>query len=381
VYVGSLDSEEPRLLLEGGANAMYAQGHLIFLRQNTLMAQPFDVAALKLTGEAVPIAEQVQVGRQVGSRGAFSVSETGVLAYQVGSAEDRSQLFWLDRVGRAIGPVGEPAEYGNIWLSPDAKHVMASVLDPVRRSRDIWRVDVESGVRTRLTFGPGDEESPIWSPDGSRVVFCARPKGSYDLYQKASSGVGADELLLQDEFDKSPTGWSPDGRFILYFRPAVSTAEEADLWVLPLFGDRQPHPFLQTPFNEAQGRFSPDGRWVAYVSHEAGGPEVYVAPFPIATGKWRISTAGGSWPQWRRDGKEIFYVQPENKLMAAAVDGRASVFEVGAVRLLFETRWKSYGNPCVASGDGQRFLVNMLLEETTSVPITLVVNWPALLKK
>jgi serine/threonine protein kinase len=379
LYVGSLDSEEPRLLLQGGANAMYAQGHLIFLRQNTLMAQPFDVTALKLTGDAVPIAEQVQIGRQVGSRGAFSVSETGVLAYQVGSTEVRSQLLWLDRAGRAIGPVGEPAEYGDIWLSPDAKHIVTSVLDPARMSRDIWRVDVESGLRTRLTFGPMDEESPIWSPDGSRVVFCARPKGPCDLYQKASSGVGAEEALLEDGVNKLPTGWSPDGRFVLYYRP--STSGENDIWVLPLFGDRQPFPFLQTPFNEAQGRFSPDGRWVAYVSFESGRPEVYVAPFPSATGKWRISTAGGSWPLWRRDGKELFYVQSQNKLMAAAVDGVGSVFKVGAARLLFETGWKSFGNPCVASGDGQRFLVNMLAEETTSVPITLVVNWPALLKE
>jgi Tol biopolymer transport system component len=248
-------------------------------------------------------------------------------------------------------------------------------------SRDIWSVDVDSRLRTRLTFGPADEEGAIWSPDGSRVVFCARPKGPFDLYQKASSGIGADEVLVEDALNKVPTGWSPDGRFVFYYRPPRSTAGENDIWVLPLFGDRQPYPFLHTPFDEAQGRFSPDGRWVAYVSDEAGAPEIYVTPFPSASGKWRISTAGGAWPQWRRDGREIFYVESENRLMAAAVDGRGPDFKVGPARVLFKAAWKSFGNPCVASADGQRLLVNMLVEEPAAVPITVVVNWPALLKK
>jgi Tol biopolymer transport system component len=356
-------------------------GHLIFLRQSTLMAQPFEVADLKLTGNALTIAEEVQIGRTLGLRGAFSVSETGVLAYQPGSAEVRSQLLWLDRGGRPIGPVGGPTDYGDIWLSPDAKHVVGTVFDLGTLSRDIWRTDLESGMRTRVTFGAADEESAIWSPDGSRVVFCARPKGPYDLYQKASNGVGADELLVEDGVNKLPTDWSPDGRFVLYYRTANAASRQNDIWVLPLFGNRQPHPFLQTPFNEAQGRFSPDGRWVAYTSAEGGGSEIYVAPFPSAAGKWRVSTDGGAWPQWRRDGREIFYVQSGNKLMAAAVDGRGSVFKVGPARRLFEPGWKSFGNPCVASPDGQRFLVNMLVEEPSAVPITLVVNWPALLKK
>jgi len=379
VYVGSLDSHEPRLLLPGGANAMYAQGHLIFLRQDTLMAQPFDVDGLKLTGEAVPIAQQVQIDRNIGARGAFSVSESGVLAYQVGSAEVRSQLVWLDRAGKTIGSVGEPADYGDIWLSPDGKQVAASVVDPARMNRNIWRIDLDSGLRTRLTFGRSDEDSPIWSPDGRRIVYSTSPKGPRDLYQKASSGVGADEALLEDAVDKMPTGWSADGRFVLYYRRSPSG--DNDIWILPLSGQLKPHPFLQTPFNEAQGRFSPDGRWVAYVSDETGAPEIYVAPFPAASGKWRISTAGGSWAQWRRDGREIFYVESQNRLMAAPVDGRGSVLEVGAARLLFQTGWKSFGNPCVASEDGQRFLVNMLVEETAAVPITLVVNWPVLLTK
>ena len=181
--------------------------------------------------------------------------------------------------------------------------------------------------------------------------------------------------------------WSPDGRFILFAVTAPKTG--LDLWVLPLFGDRKPLPFLQTPFNESPGQFSPDGRWIAYSSDESGRYEVYVTPFPGPGGKWQVSTASGDWPRWRRDGKEIFYVAPaDNKLMAAAVNGRGSAFEVGAVRPLFETRVA--GPPSVRPGqgrmydispDGQRFLVNTVAEEAASAPITLVVNWPALLKQ
>jgi Tol biopolymer transport system component len=253
-----------------------------------------------------------------------------------------------------------------------------SVFDSSRRTRDIWLFDVARELRTRFTFDPADEWVSIWSPNASRVVFNARRKGPLDLYQKASNGVGPDEELLADSLDKVPLDWSPDGRFVLF---AVMTANAgADLWVLPLFGDRKPVPFLQTPFSDTPARFSPDGRWIAYGSDESGRNEVYVAPFPRTGGKWQISTAGGYWPRWRRDGKELFYLAPDGKLMAAAVNGQESAFEVGAITSLFATR---LGGPRLAydvSPDGQRFLVNTLVEEAVTAPITLVVNWPAALK-
>ena len=384
LYVTALDSNERKLLVPGGSKAMYAQGFLFFMREQTLMAQPFDVGRLELTGDAVPIAEHVTIGGASGTSGGFSVSETGVLAYQTGSVEVgggagvSTQLVWFDRSGKQIGLLGEQARSGDLSLAPDGRRVAVSVFDLVPRTRDIWLFDIARGLRTRFTFDLADEFASVWSPDGSRVVFNGRRKGHLDLYQKASSGAGAEEELLADGLDKYPTDWSPDGRFILY----VVNAPKAgfDLWVLPLFGGRKPFPFLQTQFDEGPGLFSPDGRWIAYASNESGRAEVYVATFPGPGGKWQVSTAGGILPRWR--GKEIFYLAPDNKLMAAAINGQGSAFEVGAVRPLFDTRpggslrWVYDVSP-----DGQRFLVNTLVEEDASQPITLVVNWPALLKK
>ncbi len=186
-------------------------------------------------------------------------------------------------------------------------------------------------------------------------------------------------MLLQDNRDKSPQSWSSDGRFILYTSSGLPTGD--DLFVLPLSGDRKPVPFLKTPFNEYDGQFSPDGRWVAYVSDEAGKDDVFVTPFPGLGGKWQISTAGGMFPRWRRDGTEIFYLAPDNKLMAAAVNGNGSSFEVGAVKPLFEARaLDPTRNRFAVSADGQRFLMNSA-PQTASAPITVVLNWAAGLKK
>ena len=392
IYVTALDSNERKLLVPGGSNAKYAEGHLLFLREQTLMAQPFDVERLELTGAAVPIADDVAIGGLTGISGGYSVSETGVLAYQTGQvvvggpADTSTQLVWFDRSGRAIGALGDQADYGDLELASDGKRAAVSLSDRARRTRDIWLVDLARGLRTRFTFDPAYERSSVWSPDGNRVVFNSNRKGSMDLYQKASSGSGAEEELLIDSRDKSPTDWSPDGRFILF--EVSATGATADLWVLPLFGDRKPFPFLQTPFDEVSGRFSADGRWIVYASDESGRSEVYVAPFPgqgeTPGSKWQISTTGGAQPRWRNDGKEIFYLAPDKRLMAVAVNGQGSAFERGAVRSLFDTRAPLTINPRSAydvSPDGQRFLVNTLVDEDAAAPITLVVNWPALLKK
>jgi eukaryotic-like serine/threonine-protein kinase len=384
IYVTALDSNERKLLVPGGSNAMYAEGYLLFLREQTLMAQPFDVERLELAGEAVPIAEHVSTGSSVGVASGFTVSETGALAYQTGSAEmggvASTQLVWFDRSGRQIGVLGDRERSGDVGLAPDGRRVAVSIFDLAQRTRDIWLFDIARGLRTRFTFDPADEFNSVWSPDGSRIAFNARRKGHLDLYQKASSGAGAEEALLADNLDKYPLDWSPDGRFILLRVNAPRTGN--DLWVLPLFGDRKAFPFLQTPFNEGTGRFSPDGRWIVYGSNESGRNEVYVAPFPGAGGKWQVSAAGGSGPRWGRDGKEIFYLGLDNKLMAATVNGAGSAFEVGAMRGLFGTRaitnQRSMYDP---SPDSQRFLVNTLADEDAAAPITLVVNWPALLKK
>lgn len=269
--------------------------------------------------------------------------------------------------------------YRNLALSPDGMRASVSLANDREGASDIWIVNAVRGLRTRFTFDAADEFVGIWSPDGAHIAFNARRKGRLDLYRKAASGAGGDDLLASDhQVDKTPTSWSTDGRFILY--SIASPVTGPDIWVLPLAGDRKPFPFADTGFDERLGQFSPDGRWVAYASSESGRSEVYVAPFPGPGGEWQISEFGGGLPRWRRDGKELFYHAPDNKLMVATVAGGADRIDVEAVRPVFEMRVpdgeaRSFYD---VTSDGQRFL--MIVPEPTLAPLTLVSNWPALLE-
>jgi serine/threonine protein kinase len=384
IHLASLDSPEDKLLLQGVSNTVYAQGHLFFVRDGTLMAQSFDTKRLEMAGDAIPIAEQVQMGGG-GGKGAFSVSEQGILAYQTADASSGSQLTWFDRSGKQTGVLGDLANYASLQLSPDGKRVAVQISG---RHPDIWLYDIARGIRMRFTVDPSAATEAVWSPDGNRLVFNSSRKDRLDLYQKAADGTGSDELLVESDVDKYPTSWSRDGQFVLYNTTFDVPKTKTDLWVLPLSGDRKPFPFLQTEFNETRGQFSPDGRWVVYTSDESGKDEVYVAPFPGPGGKRQISTAGGTFPRWRRDGKEIFYLSPDNKLMAAEVNGQGTTLQVGAARVLFDARPGAltltpltFGYQYDVTADGQRFLVNTLVEQKASSPITVVINWTAGLKK
>jgi Tol biopolymer transport system component len=384
-YITSLDSDTRTLLMPGGSNAKYANGHLFFMRDTTLMAQPFDPARLALRDQAVPVAQQVLVGGGAGVAGAFTVSDNGRLAYQTGLSIP-SQLRWFDREGKQVSVLGEPGFEGFLALSPDGSRAAVVAFD-VRNwgTADVWIYDVARGARTRFTSDAANLQlAPVWSPDGQRIVFGSTRQGVMDMYVKSALGGGSEELVLASGEAELPISWSADGRFLSFMRTRTEVAvvgipSVADLWVMPLFGDRMPVAFLQTRFAEGHGVFSPDGRWMAYMSTESGRAEVYVAPFPGPGAKVPISTTGGTQPRWRRDGTEIFYLAG-NRLMAAPVNGWGATFEVGAARQLFEVRPRSGSGPVYdVSADG-RFLVNTMVE-STSTPITLVVNWPALLKK
>jgi Tol biopolymer transport system component len=288
------------------------------MREATLMAQPFNVDRLELTGEAGPLADDVQIGGGSGRTGGFSVSQAGVLIYQTDTSM-RSQLTWFDRTGREIAALGDPADYAGVELSPDGTRATVIVQDPARNTGDLWVYELARGLRSRFTFDVTRETRGVWSPDASRIAFGSNRRDFNDIYQKPSSGVGSEDVLLQTDLDQEPTSWSRDGQLLLY-------QTGGDIWVLPLFGDRKPFPVMQTQFNEVGGRLSGDGRWIAYTSNESGRVEVYAASFPKAGGKWQVSTSGGRWPRWRDDGKEIFYLAPDNTLMTAEVmsDGAAS---------------------------------------------------------
>ena len=269
-------------------------------------------------------------------------------------------------------------------LSPDETRVAVQHLDPQTGKADIWLLDLLRGTSSRFTFTPSDDKFPIWSPDGNRIIFVSQRESTYTLYQKSSSGVGGEEVLLKLNDYMVPEDWSPDGRFIAYSILAANNPKNfTDLWVLPLFGERKPTPYVQAESWEAQARFSPDGRWIAYQSTESGGPEVYVQSFPVSSGKVRISTQGGADPRWRRDGKELFYLAADHKLMAVEVK-TGSAFEAGVPKALFQAPiidlYDAYKHYTVTN-DGQRFLIVTPAEEVASDPITVVLNWTAGLKQ
>ena len=383
IYLRSLDSNEERLVVAAKSTLAYAApGYLLFLRERHLVAQPFDARSLQITGDPFPVAENIQYFPQT-SGALFSVSENGLLVYQAESSSVLSRLLWLDRSGREVGSLGAEGDLANPRISPDGKRVALDITDHQSGNVDVWIYQSSGGVATRLTSDPAIDAGPIWSPDGERIAFMSLRRSHPDIYQRSSSGVGSDEAVLASDRTKYLTDWSPDGRFILY--RAVDATTNLELWALPVGGAGKPIPFLKETFGVSLGQFSPDGRWVAYASNESGKWEIAVAPFPGPGGNWKVSTAGGSEPRWRRDGKELYYLAPDGKLMAVDVKAGAT-FEAGVAKPLFPIRRRE---PISASdlfsydvsADGQRFLVDTDTGDVTSAPLTAIVNWTAGLKK
>jgi Tol biopolymer transport system component len=385
VFLASLDSQPAKRLLAEPNSAVYSppqpgskHGHLLFIREGNLMAQPFDIGSLQPAGEPFPVAEQASAEM---FHSQITVSGDGVLVFFSARNAGEYQLTWVDRAGKALGKVGPLSRAVSVALSLDEKTVAQS------RGRaggvDIWLHDAR-GIDTRFTFHDSGNIVPVWSPDGSRLAFSSNRGGNAALYWKDASGSGKDELLLQSGEPTYCTDWSRDGKFLLYTAGPGKT--KFDLWVLSMSGDRKPAPFLETEFNETQGQFSPDGRWIAYSSDESGRYEVYIRPFPIAPGKWKVSNSGGQWPKWRRDSQELFYLSPEMRLMAVPLKpGRAGI-EAGAPRELFDTHSPvhtagfNYFSYAVGA-DGKRFLVVMSAADVVETPLTVVVNWLAGVKK
>ncbi len=377
LMLGSLDSKDARPILKarGIAHSQYAApGYLLYSRDHTLFAHPFDPDALRLKGEPIAIAEGV--GGRPSERVDFSASDNGALVFSASTAA-ASELVWVDRSGKKLGSLGDPGDYSNPALSPDEKKLAVGKVSSGARTRDLWVFDLVRGASTRLTFDPADDLNPAWSPDGTTIAFSSDREGVRRIYQKRADGSGNDDLLLAPAGETNVEDWSPDGRFLLF------NQNTSDLYLLPLSssGDRKPIPFQVTEMVESMGRFAPNGRWIAYRSNESGRDEIYVrrlSPDGVSTGgKWQISTAGGLDPQWRRDGRELFYVSGSS-LMAVEVKTDGASFEAGPPKPLFEVRLVASPrrNRYVASRDGQRFLT-VAPPEGATLPLTVVLNWTA----
>jgi Tol biopolymer transport system component len=368
--IGSLDSADSKLLAPAQTLVSYAPpGYLLFVRDKTLVAQPFDAKALKTTGEPIPLAEHV--GTDAVGLARFSVSGDGTLAYRTGDTGDR--FLWVDRSGKEGETVGDPGEYHNPAFSPAGDRLAFNLADPRSGKSDIWVRDLKRGVSSRFTFGTGDSFAPLWSPDGRLIVF----RQDLDLFEKAVGGQGGEgKLLFKSDELKVPCDWSRDGRYIAFDSLGKETGW--DIWVMPVSGDRKPVPFLKTPFGELLPVFSPDGRFLAYQSNESGRYEVYVQSFPGPGGKWQISTAGGVEPRWRADGKELYYRAPDQRLMAVGIQN-GSGFEAGPPQPLFQARFDMTPSRdrYLPTADGQRFLTVAPLGREAMTPTTVVVNWYA----
>jgi eukaryotic-like serine/threonine-protein kinase len=386
IQVASLDpSEKPRTLIEGGSNARFANGYLVYLRQGTLVAHRFDPQSLTFPADPVPLVEQVQIAGAgtTGVAGAFSVSDAGVLVYQAGFTV-KSQLTWLDRSGQPAKPLGDIADYADVALSPDATRAAVSVLDPALGTRDIWIYYVERGHRVRFTSDPGDDFAPVWAgQDGGSIVFSSRRGANIHLYMRATRGNAPEQLLYEDPLGKFAGHVSHDARHLIYVGGG-GIIRRSDLWILPLTGDRKARPWLETPFVETQAQFSPDDRWVAHTSYESGRAEVYVRRFADAGGSVQVSTAGGSYPRWSKTGDRLVFVAPDGVLMSVPVTSKGDELEIGAARRMFavklrrNSRLDAYQYDIAPDG---RILVNGQLETLESTPITLLWDWPRLIER
>jgi eukaryotic-like serine/threonine-protein kinase len=377
IYVGSLGSVTAERLLSAQSNASYAPpGHLLFGREGTLMAQSFDPSSLTLSGEAVPVAANIAHVTPSASA-MFSVArDGGVLTYQK-AYESRATLNWVDRTGASTGTITQLTHPSGIRLSPDGKRAALVLADRESGNRDVWLLETASGALTRLTFSPANDWMPVWSPDGTHIAYASDRNERSTVYRKAVDGSGTEEPLIRPTSGGGvfPLDWSRDGRSILY--QVDKTKAGNDLWILPLFGDRKPYPFLATDFFETGATFSPDGQWVAYTSNESGSFDVYIKP-ARGPGKVRVSPSGGAHPKWSANGEELFFIAPGNVMSAANVAGRDTL-QVSTPKSLFRVCTASrtgYETYYGVAPDGKRFLITCA-GETTQRSIAVMTRWTA----
>jgi len=372
IYLGDLGGSPPRRLQNATVRAAFAApDRLLFIMDDALLASRFDWRSGRLIGEPAPVVSPVAVSSSF--YGAFSVSERGLLVYASGEAT--AELVWLGREGQHTGAALPPGQYADFRLSPDDRQLAIAEVDPGTHRPDIRILDLVRGAKLRLTYDAATDASPIWSPDGSRVVFRSNRNGLHDLFERTANGSGQSALLFRSDHAKYPTDWMPDGGRIVYH--TYDNATGADIWTMNADGS-QPAPLLAGTFDEMQGQVSKDGRWLAYTSFEAGHAEVYVRSLSDAKERWQISAGGGYDPRWRGDGRELFYISADSRLMAVPFDGGVP----GPPKRLFAVRVAPPGQPYLSNydvtNDGQRFLIKAPVHDLSSAPIHVITDWAAL---
>ena len=377
VCVGSTASADRKQIVAADSNAIFTRsasgaGFIFFVRDGALLAQGFDTETNSTMGEAFRVSEKIRVN--INSRAYFSVSDNATLVYDPFGEGEMRQMAWFDRSGKQIETIGKEALNQRLRLSPDQRFVAITRKMDDGVLNDLVILDIARGSTSRLNSADVNVTEARWSPDSSRIVFSVKKGDTWQMIQKLASGAGQQEVLLESKDFIFPESWSPDGRSILFVKLDITS--KRDMWILPLDGGRTPFVYFKTPVEERRGVFSPDGKFVAYYSDESGRDEVYVQTFPASASKWTVSTAGGLNPVWRADGKELFYVQTDGKMMSVDVK-LGSTFEAGIPKPLFDVSAarSQAANDFNVSADGQRFLFLSGLTEKGMSPLAVIVNW------
>ncbi|MBZ5641101.1 MAG: serine/threonine-protein kinase, partial [Acidobacteriia bacterium] len=380
IFIGLLDSNEKRFVVKTSVNAAYAAGNLLFYRDRTLFCQNFDLDTFELTGEPKAILTEIQYLPRI-ARTVFAVSDHGLLLAQKSSEASLSRLTWFDRKGNELGVVGTPDLYSNVVLARNGESVAVDKTDQGSQNTDVWTYDLQRDSMKRLTFDPAIDAMPVWSPNGARLMFSSSRQHVFDVYVKNADGAQEEQLILHSGTDDFPNDWSRDGKYVLYIQ---GRDVWWDLWYLSL-PELKSSLFLKTSATIRNGQFSPDAKWVAYASNETGKWEIYVTSFPQARGKWQVSAGGGEQPRWRGDGKELFFLSPEGKMMAVPVktgagfdaDAPVSLFQANAREIIANSEQAMYD----VDRSGQRFLINTQVKKGETQPLSAVLNWDAGLKR
>jgi hypothetical protein len=378
VMLGGVGKDEIVEICDTDSRVQYVEpGFLLYVKNSTLHALPFNPESLEVEGEPIPIADSVEATNY--GLADFSASTKGTLIYRGGGSEaGLHQLLWRDRTGNELGLIGDGEPYMNHWLSPDGQRVVTQVYGDSRDSGDLWILDGESGVGSRFTFDPAIDATPVWSPDGSRIVFSSDRGGdTYELFVKNASGGGEVEELLVGKGRVHPSDWTRDGRYLSYM--LLHEENSWDIWALPMNGGGEPFPVVETPGLDLRPSFSPDGRWIAYQVYEDASDqrsEIFVQRFPEGGGKWQITRSGGSEPYWTKGGNEIIFRDRSGNFFAVPVE-YGDTFRAGVPEPLFQSSvipliMRNYYQ---VAPDGERFLLLEPVTEGSALPTSVVLNW------